>query len=371
MPLANPLPSFWACGPPQAPAAWAGWLGRLRATAGVALLAVSLATCQKSGDERIVALVNGERVTYADLAHFDVVRQLDAQGFGGSMDRSQQQLHRLGLLRELIDQRLLLQRAESRGLTVADRAVEDAMDRHRLSHGSPEAFREFLVGIGLEPEDLRAELQSQLTVERLLNREVAPYVTVSEKEMRDYYESHLPAFSVPEQQLHLAQILVTDTAVSPVPNLRNDDATDPAAARRKIQRILEELEDGADFEQLALHYSEDPIYAANGGDMGFIPQSALEKTDVRLRRALVPLQPGEFSQVVETDGEFRILHLISIEPAGQRNFDDSSVRESIREVLANRKEQLLRLAFYEVERSRAKVRNYLAEEIAAEHRSRN
>ena len=335
------------------------------------LLVLSLANCKKSEDERVAALVNGERVTYADLGRFDAVRQLDAQGFGGSVDSSQQQLHKLGLLRELIDQRLLLQRAESRGLAVADRAVEDAMDRHRVSHGSPEAFREFLVAIGLEPEDLRAELQSQLTVERLLNQEVASYVTVSEKEMRDYYESHLSAFSVPEQQLHLAQILVTDTAVSPVPNLRNDDATDPAAARRKIQRILEELEDGAEFEQLALHYSEDPIYAANGGDMGFIPQSALEKTDVRLRRALVSLQPGEFSQVVETDGEFRILHLISIEPAGQRDFDDSSVRESIREVLANRKQQLLRLAFYEVERSRAKVRNYLAEEIAAEHRIGN
>lgn len=337
-----------------------------RALAWLLASALALGACGKPDTEKVAASVNGERITFADLARYEASRFPNSP-VGGSQLDPQRQLQRLGLLRELIDQRLLLQRAFAQGLVAADREVDAAMERHRLAYGTEEQFRDFLMGVGIEAETLRTELRHQLTVARLLNREVSSRVRVSEGDMLDYYEANIRAFSVPEQQLHLAQILVTDAPVSPIPNLRNDDATDPESARRKIQRIREELEDGADFEQLALQYSEDAIYAANGGDMGYIPQSALEKMDVRLRRALVSLQPGQFSQVVETDGEYRILRLIEIEPAGQREFDDLTVRESIREVLANRKEQLLRLAFYEIERNRATIRNYLAEQIGARY----
>ena len=101
--------------------------------------------------------------------------------------------------------------------------------------------------------------------------------------------------------------------------------------------------------------------------MGFVTQSALEKAPPNLRRAVAALQPGDFSPVVETDGEFRILHLISVEPAGQREFDAPSVQEAIRGVLANRKEQVLRLVLYETERNQAEIRNHLADEIASEY----
>ena len=332
-----------------------------------ALALASVACGGGSEADRLAATVNGERITHADLFCHGVVRKLDEAGASASLDPQQEQLYRLGLLRDLIDQRLLLQRADEQGLIAADHEVEAAMERYRLAYGAPATSAEFLAGTGIEPEELRAALRRRITVERLLNREVSSRVRVAEGEMRAYYDANLAAFAVPEQQLHLAQILVTSEAASPVPNLRDDDATDPEAARRKIQRIHERLEDGEGFEELALHYSEDPIYAANGGDMGFVRQSALEKAHVSLRRAVAALQPGEFSPVVETDGEFRILHLISVEPAGQREFEARSVQEAIREVLANRKEQLLRLVFYEIERNRATIRNHLAEEIGSEY----
>ena len=328
---------------------------------------LAFASCREPEGTQLAAEVNGERITYADLKRYEISRLQDLRSSPGSQDAQQALLQRMGLLRELVDQRVLLQRADAQGLAVADRDVEAALERHRLASGTPAEFREFLEGAGVDLREFREELRRQLAVEKLLNREIAAKVRVTESEMRAYYESHSAAFAVPEQQLHLAQILVADTEVSPIPNLRNDDATDLESARRKIQRIREEIDAGTDFEQLALHYSEDPVYAANGGDMGFIAQSALEKTDVRLRRALVALEPGEISPVVQTDGEFRILRLISIEPAGRREFSDPGVQESIREVLANRKQQLLRVALYEVERNRARIRNHLAERVAGGH----
>lgn len=294
-------------------------------------------------------------------------RALDERGVGGPLDPAQAQLQRLNHLRELIDRRLLLQVASRRGLSASDEEVEAVVARQGLPYATAEAFEQHLGSLGMDLRGLRRETRRQLTVERLLVREIASKVEVDESEMRAYYDANLAAFSVPEQRLHLAQILVGESQLSPIPNLRNDDATDRTLARRKIQRILDELEGGADFEQLALHYSEDPVYAANGGDMGFIPLSALEQADTSLRRALVDLEPGEHSAIIQTRGEFRILRLIAVEPAGQRSFDDPAVRAAIRDVLANRKEQLLRFAFYEIQRNSARIRNYLAEGIAARH----
>lgn len=323
------------------------------------------AACAERDGAQPVASVNGERITHTDLERYAASRLHDAPHDARALDPELEQLERLNLLRELIDQRLLLQRADALGLAAGDDEVEAMLERLRRPYGTAEAFEDSLRSSGISLGELRTELRRQLRVEKLLNREIASRVVVAEDEMREYYEKNLAAFTLPEQQLQVAQILVAEDEVSPIPNLRNDDATDRDSALRKIRRIHEELEDGADFAQLALHYSEDPVHAANGGDMGFIPQSALERADVRLRRALVSLQPGEFSPVVETDGEFRIVRLIALEPAGQRKFDDPGVRKSIRDVLANRKEQLLRSAYYEIERNRARIQNLLAQGIAA------
>ena len=334
--------------------------------AALALLLV-LAACQEPSGDDLAAEVNGERITYADLDHYSWSKLLTGQEPPTVLETSQERLQRFGLLRELIDQRMLLQRAAAMGLVATDAEVDAAVDRHVVEYGTQEALEGILGSKGLTFEKFRIELRRRLTVERLIQTEISVRVDVSEKEMREYYDTHESAFSVYEEQMHLAQILVSATDPAAVPNLRNDDATGREAALEKIQWIREELVGGADFEKMAREYSEDPIYAATGGDMGFIPQSALESTDIRLRREMVALKPGEYSKVVETDGEFRILHLKSVEPAGQRPFEDQDVQRSIRAVLTNREEQLLRAAFYEVERNRATIRNYLAERIAADY----
>jgi len=339
--------------------------------AGIAPVALACllvaAACQEPGGEDLAAEVNGERITYADLDRYGWSKLPDAQEPEPAPDPSQEMARRFGLLRELIDQRMLLQRAAAMGLIATDAEVDAAAERHVVEYGTQEALEGFLRSRGLSLDEFRAELRRRLTVERLVQTEISSRVELSASEMREYYDSHESAFSVYEEQMHLAQILVSVTEASPIPNLRNDDAAGRDEALEKIQWIRDELAGGAEFEKLAREYSEDPIYAATGGDMGFIPQSALESTDIRLRRAMVALKPGEYSKVVETDGEFRILHLISIEPAGQRPFEDQEVQRSIEAVLMNRKEQLLRAAFYEVERNRARIRNNLAERVMADY----
>jgi peptidyl-prolyl cis-trans isomerase SurA len=164
----------------------------------------------------------------------------------------------------------------------------------------------------------------------------------------------------------MAQIVVTPFADASVRNLKNSKAKNATEALQKIQEIEKRIKGGgpdSDFSMLAQNYSEDPNTAPNGGDMGFVPESALEKANPELRKMVMSLQPGAVSPVIRTPEGFRVLKVISKEPAGQRELNDPRVQQNIRETLLNRKDQLLKAAYYEVARNGSKVENYLARGI--------
>jgi len=146
-------------------------------------------------------------------------------------------------------------------------------------------------------------------------------------------------------------------------NLKNDKAQDDQQAQKKIEGLLARLKQGDDFAMLAQNYSEDPNSAQAGGDLGFIPESALERANADLRKVVTSLRPGETTTALRTPEGYRILKLITREPAGQRDLSDPKVQQTIRETLINRKDQLLKAAYYEMARNEAKVENFLANRI--------
>jgi peptidyl-prolyl cis-trans isomerase SurA len=162
----------------------------------------------------------------------------------------------------------------------------------------------------------------------------------------------------------MSQILVTPGPDPNVRNLKNDKAQDDEQARKKIENLLARIRQGEDFYMLAQNYSEDPNSSQNGGDLGFIPESALERANAELRKAILALKSNETTGVMRTNEGYRILKLISREPAGQRDLNDPKVQQTIRDTLVNRKDQLLRAAYYEVARDEAKVSNYFAVKIS-------
>ena len=87
-----------------------------------------------------------------------------------------------------------------------------------------------------------------------------------------------------------------------------------------------------------------------------------------MRRVILGLKPGEISPVLPSPDGFRILKVISKEPSGQRELTDPRVQQTIRETLLNRKDQLLKAAYYEMARNEAKVVNYLARSVVDECR---
>jgi peptidyl-prolyl cis-trans isomerase SurA len=134
--------------------------------------------------------------------------------------------------------------------------------------------------------------------------------------------------------------------------------------------LMNRLDSGDDFATLAMNYSEDTETAGNGGDLGFTPESSLRNTDPFTRDAVMKLKPGQYSPIITVGNPanrqvfgFRIVKLISKEPAGQRELSDPRVQQAIRQQLRDRREQLLKAAYYEDLRDHAKVDNYYAQEI--------
>jgi len=212
-------------------------------------------------------------------------------------------------------------------------------------------------------DELRAELRRELSVQKLVNKEISSRISITDKEVSDFYAANKASFNWAEPQVHLAQILVTPQLDPNVRNLKNDKAQNDDQARKKVQMLEERIRKGEDFSNLAQNFSEDPNTAASGGDMGFIPESALEKAHPDLRKMVMQIQPGQVSPIIKTGEGYRILRVISKEPAGQRELNDPRVQQTVRETLLNRKDQLLRAAYYEVARNEADVVNYFAQSI--------
>lgn len=334
-----------------------------------------LTACNRPAPANVAATVNGHAITYAELekqyqSQFATptadpsLERIPAKP-GESPSDDQSQIQKLEVLRTLIDGEIMLQRAERQGLMATDADVEAKFTELKAPY-TQEEFQKQLNARKMTAEDLRTQLRRDLSVAKLFNKEITSQITISDKDITDFYAANKASFNLAEPQIHLAQLLVTPNSDPNVRNLKNDKAQNDEQARKKIENLYARLRQGEDFAQLAQNYSEDPNSSQNGGDLGFIAESALEKANVDLRKAVMALRPGEVTPVQKTGEGYRILKLITREPAGQRDLTDPKVQQTIRETLINRKDQLLKAAYYEVARNEAKVVNYFAERIAGE-----
>lgn len=268
---------------------------------------------------------------------------------------------KLGLVSELIDQNILLERARSLKVETSEAELEKAF-AERKSNMAEEAFQKELQQRGLTPDDMKRDLRRELTIQKLLDQEVKSKIAVSDEAIRDFYDKNRAQFNVPETRYRVAQIVVTPVRDAQIRNRANDDATTPAESQRKLQMLVERLKSGVDFAALAADYSEDPQTALQGGDLGFIPASALNQVRPELRQAVLKSKPGDVT-TVSAGGAHTIVLLVAREAAGQRDLGTPGVRDGITNLLRERREQLLTAAYVAAARNDAKVVNYLARQL--------
>lgn len=330
------------------------------ATLPAVLAALTLLSCKHAPPAGVAAEVNGHAITYAELDKmFESQPQQPPEG--STQDTLESQ--KLDLLNSLITSEIMLQRAEKLGLTAVDADVDGKLNELKAPF-TKDQFARQLADRHMTEADLRAQIRRDLTINKLVNKEIDSHISVSDAEIAAFYNANKALFNLPEPRIHLAQILVTPVPNPNVRNLKNSKAQNEQEAKTKILDIEGRLKRGEDFAMLAQNYSEDEQTSPNGGDMGFIPESTLDKASPDLRKMVFSLPPNTFSGVVHTsDGLYRILKVISKEPAGQRDLNDPRVQQDIHDNLLNQKDQLLKAAYVETARDGAKIVNYLAQRI--------
>jgi peptidyl-prolyl cis-trans isomerase SurA len=342
-------------GPCRCPASAAGIAGSL-----VLLALLPLAGCShpKPPGPDVWAEVDGKPITRQE-----VERQYRSRMNAGSDngDREQEFSFKLNILDELVSNQILLAHALHSRITVSEAEVDDRV-AHLRSPYTQEEFQKKLSDQGLTLAELRTQVRDSLIITKLTNKEIESRISVTDAEIKSYYDRNKSNFDVPETEYHLAQIEVTPEADKQVGNLKNDDARSPVAAERKIQALYARLRAGEDFATVAQQYSEDPRTAPGGGDMGFVPASALE-SNPQLKKAVLSLQVGGISGILQTATGYHIVKLLGIENAGQHDISDPQVESAIRRTLMNEKEQLLKAAYIEDLRNHSTVVNYLAQKI--------
>ena len=342
--------------------------GVKRATAWLPLAAivfVAAAGCNKEARHApdVWAVVNGKEIKREEVDKYYRTR-VNPEGQEPSQEESLSQ--KLNVLDELINNEILLEKAKKLNLEASDGEVEDKFTELKSPYTEDE-FQRRLKDQAMTVEDLKLELRRQLSIQKLLNHEVVAKITITDQDITDFYNANKAQFNVAEPQYHIAQIVVTPRKEQQIRNRKNDDATNEAEAQRKVKMLMDRLNSGADFSQLAMDYSEDMNTAGTGGDLGFVPESALNQSDPALKRVVVGLKAGQVSQpiqVVPKDGpRILILKLIARESPGLRGIAEPQVQQTIRDTLRNRKEQLLRLAYLAIARDGAQVQNFLAEQV--------
>jgi peptidyl-prolyl cis-trans isomerase SurA len=323
------------------------------------VLSLLFSACKSTPPPNVAAVVNKRTITNAELEkQYQSTFPTNAEGSSEDQIRTQ----KLELLRSLIDNEIMLQRAEKLGLMAADADVEAKLNEFKAPY-TKEEFEQQLKNRKMTLEDLKSQLRQSLSIQKLINKEITSHISITDAEIANYYQANKALFNLAEPQVQLAQILVTPAPDPNVRNLKNSKARSDADAKRKIQEIEARLKRGEDFAMLAQNYSEDPNSTPNGGDLGLIPESALEKANAELRQMVMTLPPGAVSPIIRSQEGYRILKVMSKEPAGQRELTDPLVQQKIRETLLNRKDQLLKAAYYEVARNETKVVNNLARSI--------
>ena len=287
--------------------------------------------------EEIIVRVNNSIITSSDYARSkeqlkDEIKQQDA----ANADKAYAERER-DVLRDLIDQQLLLEKGKDLGIS-ADTELVKKLDemRKQMNLDSMEELEKAAQSQGISYEDFKQNLRNQIITQQVIAREVGSHLNITKEDEQKFYEEHKSEMEQPEQ-IRLSEILVStqkaapskvpepkaspDTAPAaadakpgdtPPPAPAAPDAEQLAAAEAKANGILDQIHKGAAFDEVAKKNSDGPS-AAQGGDLGLFKRGTLSK---ELEDRTFAMKAGEVTDVIRTKQGFVILKVTEHQMAG-------------------------------------------------------
>ena len=264
--------------------------------------------------EEIVAKCNGDIVTRTDLdrARQQLITELRENGLAGSALEQALAEREKNVLRDKIDQLLLVQKAKDLDINV-DSDVTKQMAKIQQDSGiaDPDKFHEYIKEQtnGLSFEDFKDEMKKGMLTQRVIRQEVSDKIPVKHEDVEKYYNEHKSEF-VREERLYLRQILISTDG---------KDEAGIAAADKKAKDLVSRARRGERFAEMARDNSDD---ASTAKDMGALPP--YKKGDLaKDLEDLVWNQPkGYITDPIKRPNGFLILRVEEHQKAGQAELSE-------------------------------------------------
>ena len=258
--------------------------------------------------EEIIARVNNQIITRAEyLRSKDQLKQEAQQQDPANADKIVAEKDK-DVLRDLIDQQLLLEKGKDLGIT-ADTEVIKRLDemRKEMKLESMEDLEKAAQAQGIGFEDFKQNLKNQIITQQVISKEVGSRMSIGKEELQEFYDAHKSQMEQPEQ-VRLSELLISTEKKDPA----TAEAQQVAAAQAKADELLAQIRKGAAFDEAAKKNSDGPT-AAQGGDLGYFKRGTLAK---ELEDKTFAMKPGEVSDVIRTKQGFVILKVTEHQQAG-------------------------------------------------------
>lgn len=250
--------------------------------------------------EQIIARVNNDIITMSDYAKAegslrDEAKQ-DCQGCAPEKINEMVAQEKKNLLRDLIDQSLLVQRAKDLNISVETDVVK-RLDATRQQNKMPsmDALQKAVESQGLSWEDYKEQLRNSILTQRVISQEVGSTVRIGRDEAQKYYDAHKNEFVKPEE-VDLSVIFFST---------ENKTPQEAAAIEQKAEGVLKRLKGGDDFGEIAKRVSEGPT-SAEGGELGSSKRGELAPD---LEKIVFSLKKGDLTDIIHTSNGLQILRV--------------------------------------------------------------
>ncbi len=266
--------------------------------------------------DKIVAVVNEDVITLSELREISVpyLERMKAQ-YSINYDEAQVKETEKRILDQLIDEKLVKQKADSLEIVIEkkdiDMAIRETREKNKLSE---DQFKQILADEGMSLEKYRGQLNDQMKKMRLLDQEIKSKVQVAKKEIEEYHKEHKGEFDAPPE-VRLQQVLLM------IPSEASTQEID--RIRGKAEDILQKIRNGENFNVMVKLHSQDSSAAA-GGDMGVFKKGELMPV---LDETAFGLKRGEVSSVIQSPMGFHILRVLD-KRESQKMTEEERMRET-------------------------------------------
>ena len=226
------------------------------------------------------------------------------------------------LIEKEVVRELVHQQGEKKNLEVDSDLIEKEIKALRDPYASDEEFENALSARNITLQDLKNSMEVDIRARQLLNEQIKGKIDILDKDVKKYYEDNKQKFHRPESfrthHIFVALFPPKDLRTQSISDLQKNREYFARMAEDKIDGIIKELKEGADFEELAKEKSDDQASRDQGGDLELIYKGIL---DPAFDEAVSKLKPGEISEKVTTRFGFHVIQLIEKHPPEQVPFD--------------------------------------------------